>query len=603
MNGLFVVILLMGGIYIIRKVYLYIDRKNQVRTGLFDNEYEKLVWALKHFNVTPQIEDEDTQMKRLKFEYQSLRFAIRTMKGAPHSQVFLPFIYSLGVQYIDVVRGICNHFNGELPMAALEYEIDGVEGKIHIHVVAGLPSLTSNEDLLNTIRLVLNSCINLRSCFRDEIARAEAQIGNQQPSDYEYDHACNERGNAILASMDARASKVCMDDSEVTLADVDSYALASWIERCDVLPKRAVLREIVCKSDDGYSFKSTDAETIAAYRIIEPIIHQIGTDQVPTAETAEVRVTYAYDDDTDKDDKDALKRRNHLLVITLERAAVSDSVVYVRINYLLSDRKVSSALRAPISVSAKPQAGTLTMGFDLRDGKKKKAEFDFMWVDAKDKEKEGKQSEWTKEQELIHQITNPDVAYNLYWGQKLVLRERYYEATVHLEYAWKWYNEHSSDGVQPQVSNVENARICYLLGHCYFKLSQYEKAVFYLGCASSNNTNIEYHRAYLNCLITMGSYIQALRFILDEQEMVNSYIDQCNQNNQDLLDGVTEYYHYLFCCYTNICIHLKNYDRAEASCKAYLEQNAEDTFALEALARIQRLRGNNKKGKEGNQEK
>ena len=85
--------------------------------------------------------------------------------------------------------------------------------------------------------------------------------------------------------------------------------------------------------------------------------------------------------------------------------------------------------------------------------------------------------------------------------------------------------------------------------------------------------------------------------------MMNSYIDQCNQNNQDLLDGVTEYYHYLFCCYTNICIHLKNYDRAEASCKAYLEQNAEDAFALEALARIQRLRGNNKKGKEGNQEK
>lgn len=53
MNGLFVVILLMVGIYIIRKVYLYIDRKNQVRTGLFDNEYEKLEWALKHFNVTP----------------------------------------------------------------------------------------------------------------------------------------------------------------------------------------------------------------------------------------------------------------------------------------------------------------------------------------------------------------------------------------------------------------------------------------------------------------------------------------------------------------------------------------------------------------------
>ena len=138
MNGLFVVILLMVGIYIIRKVYLYIDRKNQVRTGLFDNEYEKLEWALKHFNVTPKIEDEETQMKRLTFEYQSLLFVIRAMKGAPQSQVFLPFIYSLGLQYIDVVRGICNHFNGELPMSALEYEIDGVEGKIHIHVVAGL---------------------------------------------------------------------------------------------------------------------------------------------------------------------------------------------------------------------------------------------------------------------------------------------------------------------------------------------------------------------------------------------------------------------------------------------------------------------------------
>ncbi len=598
MNVLISIIIAFVCLYIVPKVYHYIVEKFQTKTSIFDNENEcnKLEWALKSLNVTPQIEDEEDHTKRLTFEYQSLVFVIRNIEGAQHSQVIMPYIDALDMHYLDVVRGMCNYLNGGVPMASLEYGIDTEKGKIDIHIVAGLPSLTSKDDLLQTMRLVLNSCINLRRSFQEQVTDFKAQIGNQQPTDYEYDHACNERGNAILASMDARASEACMGDDVETVADVDSYTLASWIERCNVLPKRAVLREIVCKSDDGYSFKSTDADTIATYRIIEPIIHQIGTDQVPTAETAEIRVTYAYDTDTDNDDKDvASERRNHLLVITLERAAVSDSVVYVRINYLLSDRKVPAALRAPISMSAKPKAGTLTMGFDLKDGKKKKAEFDFMWVDAKDKEKEGKQSEWTKEQELIHHITDPDMAYNLYWGQKLVLRHRYYEAAVHLEYAWKWYNEHYFDDAQQQINNERIARICFLLGNCYFKLSQYEKAMFYLNYAYSNSTDLSYHRAFLNCMIAMGSYIQALQFTLDEQKKMNSYIDQCEQNDQELPDGVTEYYHHLFCCYTNICIHLKDYEKAEISCKSFLEQNAEDSFAIEALARIQRLRGENGK--------
>lgn len=593
MNGLISMAIAIGCLYFVPKVYRYIVEKFQSNTSVFNNEDEckRLEWALKSLNVTPHIEEEKDHTKRLTFEYQSLVFIIRNIEGAHCSQVILPCIDALDLQYVDVVRGICNYLNGGIPTAALEYEIDGKEGKIHIHIVAGFPSLKSKEDLQNTMRLMLNNCINLRQNFQEQITNAKVQIGNQQPSDYEYDHACLERENAIIASMDARANEVCMGEREETVADVDSYALASWIKRCDVLPKQAVLQEIVCKSDDGYSFKSTDAETIAAYRIVEPIIHQIGSNQAPTAQTAEIRVTYAYYDPTNKDNKDALEERNHLLVITLERAAVSDSVVYVRINYLLSDRKASSALRAPASESAQPKAGTLTVGFDLKDGKKKKAEFDYMWVDAKDKEKEGKQDEWTEEQKLIHNITDPDVAYNLYWGKKLLLQKRYYEASVHLEYAWKWYNEHCYDKAQQQISGDKKAEICFLIGSCYFKLSQYEKAIHYFGSSASNNKNLTFHRAFLNCSIAMGSYILALSFITNEQEKINSYIDQCYQDNQEMLDDVREYYHYLFHCYTNICIHLKDYERAETSCKMFLSQNAEDSFAIEALARIQRLRG------------
>ena len=588
----------LGCLYFIPKVYHYIVEKIQAKTGFFGNECNILERALKSLNVTPQIEIVEDGMKDLTFEFQSFKFIIRNREGSKHSQVFLPYIHNCGLQYYDVVRGLCNYLNGTIPMATLEYNINEKEGNIDIHIVAGLPTIQSKEDMLHTTNLVLNSCIQLRCAFHDQIAMAMAQIGNQQPSDYEYDHACNERGNAILASTDARASEACSDEQTETVADVDSYALASWIERCDVLPKQAVLREIACKSDDGYSFKSTDADTIAAYRIVEPIIHQIGSDQAPTAQTAEIRVTYAYRDPQNKDNKDALEERNHLLVITLERAAVNDSVVYVRINYLLSDRKASSALRAPASESVQPKAGTLTVGFDLKDGKKKKAEFDYMRVDAKDKEKEGKQDEWTEEQKLIHQITNPDVAYNLYWGKKLLLQERYYEATVHLEYVWKWYNEHCTSDAQQQIDDKKFSEICFLLGISYLKLSQYEKAFPYLDYASMIKENLSYQRAFLNCSIAMGNYVLALHFINEELNKLNPYIDQCNINDQEMPSYVSDYYHYLFCCFTNIHIHLKNYEAAETTCKDFLKQNAEDSFALDALARIQRLRGEEGKKEE-----
>lgn len=594
MNNIIIQIIVLGAILLLynyrKQIHRYLDRlmNNDDRDEIFQ-EPCALENAFDELNIEYKKDLDDEGNVLYMFKYQAGEFYMRYNEAATSMQLTFPYITDAEVDKIDLVRTACNDVNGVAPMVSAVYKVD-VEGdtyKINIHIIAGLPRLSDLKEMVHTLRYTLKDCFHLRSMFCSHLKDIMEASNREQADDIEYEMASNERMKQIMASTEAMACEAKPHDATVAADGI--MTLGEWLANCDILPQGAQIQQIVCEGDDGYHFTSKDIDTITSYRLTEPIVHQLGADNAPTAETASIKIIFTIGGE----EADCNK---HTIMVALEKAATidKDKVTYIRINYVTSNRAATStATRIPAEVAVTPKAGSMTIGFDWTTGKNKQAEFDYMWADARDKERDGHRDEWTAEQKLIHDLTDPTLAYNMYWGYKLMLQKRFYEASQHFEYVWRQNNEHiKRNGEKSHAKWQKFYNTCLMLGTCYLNIGQYYKAFYYLQNLEGCNDH-QAVRTIIACFMGAKDY-RAQQAIENCQTQIEERIKELTQTEQEVPPYLLDLYHFIKRNSVTFNIENAHYDEAEKSCKEMLKNSDEKDFALDSLAKIQSLRNEGK---------
>lgn len=594
MNNIIIQIIVLGAILLLynyrKQIHRYLDRlmNNDDRDEIFQ-EPCALENAFDELNIEYKKDLDDEGNVLYMFKYQAGEFYMRYNEAATSMQLTFPYITDAEVDKIDLVRTACNDVNGVAPMVSAVYKVD-VEGdtyKINIHIIAGLPRLSDLKEMVHTLRYTLKDCFHLRSMFCSHLKDIMEASNREQADDIEYEMASNERMKQIMASTEAMACEAKPHDATVAADGI--MTLGEWLANCDILPQGAQIQQIVCEGDDGYHFTSKDIDTITSYRLTEPIVHQLGADNAPTAETASIKIIFTIGGE----EADCNK---HTIMVALEKAATidKDKVTYIRINYVTSNRAATSTTtRIPAEVAVTPKAGSMTIGFDWATGKNKQAEFDYMWADARDKEREGHRDEWTAEQKLIHDLTDPTLAYNMYWGYKLMLQKRFYEASQHFEYVWRQNNEHiKRNGEKSHAKWQKFYNTCLMLGTCYLNIGQYYKAFYYLQNLEGCNDH-QAVRTIIACFMGAKDY-RAQQAIENCQTQIEERIKELTQTEQEVPPYLLDLYHFIKCNSVTFNIENAHYNEAEETCKEMLKNSDEKDFALDNLAKIQSLRNEGK---------
>lgn len=594
MNNLIIQIIVLGAILLVynyrKQIHRYLDRlmNNDDRDEIFQKPCA-LENAFDELNIEYKKDLDDEGNVLYMFKYQAGEFYMRYNEAATSMQLTFPYITDAEVDKIDLVRTACNDVNGVTPMTSAVYKVD-IEGdtyKINIHIIAGLPRLSDLKEMVHTLRYTLKDCFHLRSMFCSHLKDIIEASNREQADDIEYEMASNERMKQIMASTEAMACEAKNHDAPVAADGITT--LGEWLANCDIMPQGAQIQQIVCEGDDGYHFTSKDIDTITSYRLTEPIVHQLGADNAPTAETASIKIIFT----TGGEEADCNK---HTIIVALEKAATidKDKVTYIRINYVTSNRAATStATRIPAEVAVTPKAGSMTIGFDWTTGKNKQAEFDYMWADARDKERDGHRDEWTAEQKLIHDLTDPTLAYNMYWGYKLMLQKRFYEASQHFEYVWRQNNEHiKRNGEKSHAKWQKFYNTCLMLGTCYLNIGQYYKAFYYLQNLEGCNDH-QAVRTIIACFMGAKDY-RAQQAIENCQTQIEERIKELTQTEQEVPPYLLDLYHFIKRNSVIFNIENAHYDEAEKSCKEMLKNSDEKDFALDSLAKIQSLRNEGK---------
>ena len=183
---------------------------------------------------------------------------------------------------------------------------------------------------------------------------------------------------------------------------------------------------------------------------------------------------------------------------------------------------------------------------------------------------------------MLSQVMRADVAYNMYWGQKLFHAGRYYEAILNMENVFNSYRElfFEMKGEHRQVF-MEAA---YKLGFCYNELGLYKQAFYYLDLIASDG-NIRHTMELVNTMansrdLRLFSYTEGVM-----EEIKRNFGDEeaLPDNIKDLVNFLRRRRGYAY-------IDFNRLDKAEEIFTQMLSEEENADYAINELAYIKKLR-------------
>lgn len=232
----------------------------------------------------------------------------------------------------------------------------------------------------------------------------------------------------------------------------------------------------------------------------------------------------------------------------------------------------------------RPSAVSFLIAYDKTTEKNKQKEFEYMWLDAQDKRREGREDELSEEQKWLVNLEENDFSYQFYWGKKNMLANRYLEAIERMQ---PLYESMRADFFNYDQSSKDLFfDVCYILGMSYLKLQQLEKAFYYLDFSSSVSRP-KYGVPFINTLIKAGD----LR-VFRELDLLDSHLLNMIKQMPDgePSDDQLQYHLYLMRKNAAARLFFKDYDVAESIFKELLEFDETREYAEKELQYLEFLR-------------
>ena len=324
----------------------------------------------------------------------------------------------------------------------------------------------------------------------------------------------------------------------------------------------AVLVRTMHISAQGKVRTMKDAEQIFHYNII-PLVYDV--EQRKLRHNAVVQVV----------------TEQNKYILHLNALQQSDFTVYIRLTAMqfALDNKHTEQIK-----TIRPNAISLLVAYDKTTKENQHSEYEYMILDANDKQKQGKESELSREQQLLLKLGEVSYSETIYRGCKLFYAGRYFESLTLLLPVYK--------EMKPEFFRMENRvrdvfyHVCYIIGFCYTELKQYDRAYYYLEIAHHAN-RYDCASEYINALANAGD-LRVFSVIDNMMEVLKHNIKESDDGEPT--EEQMNFYEFLLRRRGYACIEFRDLDNAEKIFTDLLECPKSKDYALSELAYIRGLR-------------
>lgn len=552
----------------------------------FDSEIMAVERVLSVLNIEFTKKDDEEKITYY-FDYQSGHFTLscpyRTITGM---RLVYPGFAITQLDNIDSVRILCNETNRHSFLVNAMYTLNNEENKIVLHFIARLAATDSAFAFEREFKQATLDCFGLHKYANEHLNSLIEASQKNAVSDLEYKNACDERIEKILLETEKRHSEIknrfSADIDEVTEEYLNIQTLLRFLIGGNV--KNVTFLEVTA---DNYHITLTKERDILSYIIATPLIGTSNEDGKKSKTFLSKRAVIYLE--VEQSSKENEKNDGITLGIyfMLEAVKKTNEALYFRLNYQMSQHIVAhSQSTSAVEAVERPYAGNFLLSYNLVEIRKKKMEFDYMYHDAQDKYANGQKEECTPEQRLIYNLTNPDIGFNLYWGNHYMREGLYLEATIRLERAWNILNK-TANTIKEQEQPLFYY-ISYLTGLCLMHLGLYKEAYYYLEF-TQHTQNTDYIKALINCMI-MAKDCRVLKMIKSSLSYIRGRIRASENEEEGIPSFIIDYYNFLRRREIYVDIENHYFEEAESLCKAMLTEQENMDYALSELAHLQQLR-------------
>ena len=276
-----------------------------------------------------------------------------------------------------------------------------------------------------------------------------------------------------------------------------------------------------------------------------------------------------------------LDEKPMMTTIAITAEGEDEHAIYSRITVTHVPRN-ASRMHSLSNEERQARSVTMLIALDRSDDKQRQQEFDYMWTDAQLKAKNNEEESLTEEQEMLSQVMNSDVAYNLYWGQQMFQAGRYYEAILHLENVYNSFRANFFE-MKPEHKRVF-MEAAYKLGFCYNELGLPKQAFYYLDLMATDG-NIRHSMEMVNSMangkdLRLFSYTEG---IMDEVKRNFDDAEELPENIRTFMNFIRRRRGYAY-------IDFNQLDKAEKIFTQMLNEEENADYAIHELAYIKKLR-------------
>ncbi|MBR5725789.1 MAG: hypothetical protein IKX56_03535 [Muribaculaceae bacterium] len=521
---------------------------------------------LKGCNCTYDIEKEDNATI-IRFEFQAGHFVASFRPQDDCVEVTYPCITSAPLSLLDLVRSKCNERNNSNILFKFSYSINHEQNEVSVHI-----SFFNNSIDPEEIKQELGAAFHFQREWIKDFDNAVDQSKNYETPDLECETYKHEHELFMIRRQELRHQ---FDDRRHLAAAnyaVQQFPLELWKLLEDIAPlPQSTLLFMTVNSASGQQ-RITDADEIRNFDLRCALIEGQGDQARLVKDYAILDLHY----------KQGLDEKPMMATISLTAEGDDGITIYTRVNVTLPPRN-ASRMNSVSNEGRKPRTVSLLIAYDRHDDARRRKECDYMWNDAVLKAKNGDLSNMTQEEVMLSQIQMADVAYNLYWGQKLFHAERYYEALMYLENVYNSYRANFFD-----MSN-ENKRsmmeVAYMIGSIYNNFGLHKQAFYYLDLMA-NDGNIKHTMELVNA---MANSKDPRIF-----SFTDSVMDEVKRNfdkEDELPENIRQFINFLRRRRGYALISFNQLDQAEKLFTRMLDESDNADYAIHELAYIKQLRG------------
>lgn len=197
----------------------------------------------------------------------------------------------------------------------------------------------------------------------------------------------------------------------------------------------------------------------------------------------------------------SVEEHDQTYVIHLCAEAEEEHALYLRMTLTQPDRALRPSHSLLPQSAATQRSLQWVVSIGRRTEKEKRAEFDYLWQEARDQREAGQ--ELTQEGLYLMLSEEGDAAYNLYWGRRYYLEGRHYEALLHLENAHALLRRQLSRMSPKERDTFQEAT--YYAGLCALQLQMPHRAYYYLDSLGARKS-LRYAKALVTALTASHDY-------------------------------------------------------------------------------------------------